>query len=494
MKPTRFELAVLLIAAGIITYQIFIPPLIGLADSGDFERLLPQRGLAHVSTKFQDKYFSHFNSKYLIIPEWEGPVWYKSSTSLLITPARWLSMGAGQDQIFDIRILAAFYTVILLFGIWLILAAGRSLSKTLRVVLAGILILLFTDVGYVAYFNSFFSEGTALTFLAVAIGCSLILISGRSSRLVLIITYFLAIAMLVTSKPMYTPLAPAFALFGIYLSKYIHQARKYWLSGSLTIALFCLTLWYYNQAPEIMKVHGAYVGIFMDLLPNSSTPQEDLIALGLNPNYALYSNTTPYQPDSPLNNPNFETDFSAKIKSSTLPLFYLTHPDRLYTLCVRCVKHMFSTRVSRLGYYEAYTGKPPLAAPYGIWSTVRENVFPRSIFFLTIFFSTAIAALVLLFRTSSATLRSLYLLYLLFTSIAVAQFFIAILAGGGEPDLQKHLFMFNLAFDICLILLVLGTVHRLQTFRPSFLKLSRLTAGGAQTGSLVSADKPDQER
>lgn len=273
---------------------------------------------------------------------------------------------------------------------------------------------------------------------------------------------------------MYTPLALVFALFGIYLSGYIHHVWRYWLSGGLAIALCCLTVWYYNQAPEIMKVHGAYVGIFMDLLPNSSTPQQDLTEMGLNPNYALFSGTTPYQPDSPLNDPKFEMDFSTKVKSSTIPLFYLSHPSRLYTLCVRCVKHTFSTRVRRLGYYEASTGKPPKATPFGIWSTVRENVFPRSIFFLCLFFSTAIAAIVLFIRTSSATVRCLYLLYLLFISIAGAQFFIAVLAGGGEPDLEKHLFMFNLAFDACLILLVLGALHLLQTFRPSFLKLSQV--------------------
>ena len=481
MKPTRFEMVVILIAAGMITYQIFIPPLIGLADSGDFGRLLPQRGLAHVSTKFQDNYFSYFNSKYQITPKWQGPDWYKSSTSLLIRSARWLSIRVGQEQIFDIRILAAFYTFILLFGIWLILLAARSLGKSLRIVLAGLLLVIFTDVGYVAYFNSFYSEGTALSFLAVAIGCALILITGRSSSLLLIIGYFLAIAMLVTSKPMYTALALVFSLFGIYLSSYIHYVRRYWLSGGLAIALCCLTVWYFNQTPEIMKVHGAYVGIFMDLLPHSSTKQEDLTELGLNPNYALFSNTTPYQPDSPLNNPEFEMDFSTKVKSSTLPLFYLSHPGRLYSLFARCVKHTFSTRVRRLGYYEAISGKPPLARAFGIWSTVRENVFPRSLIFLGLFFATALAAIVLFVRTSSATVRSLSLLYLLFTAIAGAQFLIAILAGGGEPDLAKHLFMFNLAFDICLILCVLGVVHLLQTYRPAFLKLHRATVSEAQS-------------
>jgi hypothetical protein len=162
MKHTRFEAALLLIAFGIIAYQIFFPPLIGIADSWDFERLLRQNGLAHLPTRSEDKYFSYFNSKYRIIPrtienDSESVYAFKSSTSLPMRIARWMSMTAGQETIFDIRVLAALYAVLLLFGLWLVLAATRSLHMGLRVFLSGLIVIIFTDVGYVAYFNSFYS-------------------------------------------------------------------------------------------------------------------------------------------------------------------------------------------------------------------------------------------------------------------------------------------------------------------------------------------------
>jgi hypothetical protein len=470
MKPTRFEVVVLLITAGIISYHIFVPPLVGLADSGDFERILPWRGLAHISNNYNDKYFSYFNSKYRIIRKVGGPDWYKTSTSLLIIPARRLSIEAGQDQIFDLRMLAALHTFILLLGIWLILAASRTLTVSLRVILTGLLVLIFTDVGYVAYFNSFYSEATALSFLAVGVGSSLLLIARRSSSALPLIGYFLASGMLVTSKPQYIPIAPAFGLFGIYLSRYVRYAWRYWLSVGFALALVCIAVWYNFQIPQIMRVHNAYVEIFMDLLPNSKTPQQDLVDLGLNPDYAAFTGTTPYQINSPLDDPRVGTDLSEKVHPYTLPLFYLSHPGRLYELFARCSKYAFSNRVSRLGYYEAYTGKPALSQAFGIWSSVRENVFPRSAFFLTLFFATGIASGILLVRTSSATSKNLYLLYLLFIFIAVIEFFVPVLVGGGAPDLEKHLFMFNIAFDVCLILCVLWAAYTLQTFRPSFLK------------------------
>lgn len=481
MKPTRLELLVLLIGAGIIAYHLFTPPLIGLADSSDFERILPRRGLAHVSTEYEKKYFFYFNSKYRIIPPWEGPEWYKTSTSLLITPARWFSITIGHDQFFDIRILAAIHTLIYLFGLWLILVGTRSLRISLRVILSVLLIIIFTDVGYVAYFNSFYSEVTALTFLAVGIGSSLMLIFCTSSNALILLGYFLATSMVVTSKPQYVPLAPAFALFGIYLSKYMRQSWRYWLSGGLAVSLCCLALWYYRQSPKSIVVDSAYIGIFTDLLPNSRSPQKDLAELGLNPDYAVFSGTTPYQSDSPLKTDHqFQSEFFARITSHTLPLFYLTHPDRLYRLCVRGVKHSFSTRVRRLGYYEAHSGKPRYAHPFGIWSVARESVFPRSILFLAFFFATAIGVIVLFIKAASTTSRGIYLLYLLLMFIAVSQFFVAVIVGGGEPDLEKHLFMFNLGFDVCWSLFLLGAVNLLKAFWPALRAMIRVRVTDAR--------------
>lgn len=474
MKPTRFEVVALLITSVVITYYLFVPPIIGLADSGDFERILPWRGLAHVSNNFNDKYFSYFNSRYRIIPRVKEPDWYKTSTSLLIMPARWFSIRIGQDQFFDIRILAAVHALIFLCGFWLILVSMRSIRLCLRIILSALLIVIFADVGYIAYFNSFFSEGTALCFLAVAIGCALILINRQSTRGIFLFGYFAAIGLMLTSKPMYIPLTPALALLGLHLSRYVSYSRRYWLSGCAAVGLCLTAAWYFYQTPRILNIHSIYIGLFLDLLPNSPHPQDDLTELGLNPNYALFSGTTPYQIDSPLNDPRFELDFSSKVSSLTLPLFYLKHPSRLYELSTRCVKYAFSTRVERLGYYESHTGKPPLSKPFGIWSNIRENLFPRSLWFFVSFSATGIVAIVLLLKTSSNIAKGMYFLYVLFVFIASSQFLVAILVGGGESDVEKHLFMFNLAFDVCLILLVLGAANLLQTSNLHFIsKLTR---------------------
>ena len=467
MRPTRFELAGLLVIALILVYQLFIPPLIGMADNGDFLRVLGRNGLSHNATEHKDKFFDFFNSKYRIIEpreDWGAP--YKTSTALLMQPARWLSIKSGHTQIFDIRILAALYTLLLLFGSWLILTSARSLKIGLRLVISGLLIIILTDAGYVAYFNSFYSEATVLGFLVIGIGCSLILIARRSPHVLWLAGYFLAVTLAVTSKPQYVPLAPLFGLFGVFLARYVRYPYRYSVSSLMVVILLCVAAWYYRQTPPVFSVGGPYVQIFMDMLPHSSTPRQDLEALGLNPKYEIYSGTNPYA--GPLNDdPEFRAEFLARISVRTVPLFYLAHPRRFYELCARCAKHMFWNRVY-LGYYEASSGKPPGSKPPAVWSSVRERVFPKSLFFLLVFLFTGVAAVVLFIRSSSATRRGLYVLYLLLVFIAATQFLTAILPGGGEPDLEKHLFMFNLAFDFSLVLIVTWSVNLAQNFRRPF--------------------------
>src|SRR5437868_10936368 len=221
LKLDQLEVAARAIAAAMIGYQIFVPPLIGLAESWDFERFRQGRGRAQVSTQNKEKYFFYFNSKYRITPKPGTPDWYLSSTSSLIESARWTSIGLDQDQTFDIRMLSALHTLIFLFGFWLILASTRSFRLRPRIILCALLIIIFTDVGYVSYVNSFYSEGTAYVFLAVGIGCYLILVSQRASSLLLLIGYFFMMGLVVTSKPQYIPLAPAFAVIGVSIARYI---------------------------------------------------------------------------------------------------------------------------------------------------------------------------------------------------------------------------------------------------------------------------------
>jgi hypothetical protein len=474
MKPTRFELVILLLFASIVIYTDFVPPVVGMADSGDFERFFAQTGLFYVETTYEDRYFNFLNLKYRIISKSPEDEPYRSSSAIPIRAARWLSIQAGEKDFFDIRVLGVLWLAVFLVGIWLILAAARSLSLLTRIVLAGSL-LIFSDVGYVAYFNSLYSEAAGLCFLAIGIASALKLTTRASSSLAWLIAYFCSAAVVVTAKPQYTPLALLLGLFGIYVAFLRRARREVWLAISLSVALCGLATWYYRQTPIPLRMQVAYLGVFTDLLPNSPTPADDLVELGLDPGYAAFSGTNPYQEHSPFKDPTVYAEFSGNMTPHSLPWFYVTHPVRLYDLCQRCVKHAFKNRIARLGYYEAKTGNPPQTQGKGVWCDIQENLFPRTLPFVGLFIATAIPALAMMLKARSRQLAALSGIYVLLVSIAVVQFFVASFAQG-EMDLEKHLFMFNVAFNACLVLAAVGCAHFLQEYVRNWTLRSKAAA------------------
>lgn len=443
---------------GIIAYQLMAPPLIGIADNGDFPRFLDRVGLKQIPTDYDDNYFSYFNSRYRVVPPARSGAAYMSSTEIFIRAARWINVHFIDETFFDVRVLGSLYIAFYLMGVALILYSSRSLRMRVRLVLAGLLILFLTDIGYTAYFNSFYSEPTVLCFFVIAVGSATTVISGTWRSLAALSIYFLACGILVISKPMYIPFAVVFAIFGVYLSSFAGSRWRYWLSGTLA-ALICVTaLWYRNQTPEWLTLDTNYHGLFCDLLTHSPTPEQDFSELGLDPAWKPLIGKSAYVPDSPLSNPDFKNEFRERVGSFTTPLFYLARPSRFFGLARRSAKHVFQTRVD-MGYYEKQTGRPPRTKPPALWSHIRDLVFPKSVWFLLAFFSTALVATAIVFaKALSDTIKGLAALSGLLIVLALGVFLIPILLIG-ELDLVRYLILFNVAFEMLLILLAVSLTN-----------------------------------
>jgi hypothetical protein len=138
MRPRRLEIVVLLTLVAVIGYQLFVPPLVGIADNGDSWRVMFPAGLNHRPAPWGDRFFRYFNSKYAIetfprvVPD------YLSSSLVFVWMARALNMAVVDRAIFDVRVLAALYLVCLLASIHLILVASRRLTTTCRAAIRGI--------------------------------------------------------------------------------------------------------------------------------------------------------------------------------------------------------------------------------------------------------------------------------------------------------------------------------------------------------------------
>ena len=77
------EVCVLCIIAAAAGCQLFLPPLIGLADNGDFARIAGRFDIGHTTGLYDERYFYFFRSKHEIDPKHHWDSNFFSSELLL---------------------------------------------------------------------------------------------------------------------------------------------------------------------------------------------------------------------------------------------------------------------------------------------------------------------------------------------------------------------------------------------------------------------------
>lgn len=449
LKPDSLEICTLFVLTVLVGYRLFAYPAMGMSDNGDFSRFLTRPGLEHATI---DEPFYYFNPTYRITTPVQEDDGYRSSTEIFARGARGLSLAFVDKEFFDIRVLGAIYLALFLVAIYLALLATRPMRMRVRAPIALATVFLLADAGYIAYFNTFYSEPTAMVCLLLALGCALLIISRQRNSWVLLVGYFAASAILITAKPMCVVFALPLGLFGVYLSGRISLSRRFVAGIALACALCMLAVWYEAQSPQWLRRNANYIAIFQDLLPNSKTPEQDLDALGLDFFWIKYTGVGPYGDTSPMSSASLRTDFEHRINTVTIGKFYLERPARLFDLLQRCASHTLITRVNHLGYYTKESGKPAKAQPLGPWSEIRDSVFPKDIWMLGgfIIVGTVISIVGLIRRTAH---RYWYAALGTVVVIGALQFVVPVLTVG-EPDVERHLFLYSLVFDIILISLV----------------------------------------
>jgi len=357
-------------------------------------------------------------------------------------------------EIFDVRLLGVVYLTCFLLGIYLLLRATREWQFKWRCLLAGSLLVMFTDAAYSAYYNSFYSEPTALIALPLIVGCAALLIYRRKAAPVWLTVYFIAATILVTAKPMYVPYAVILIPFGIFLARIGAFRFRYVLAVALSCGLLALTVWYQGFTPEWLRMKASYIAIFGTLLQNSADPVADAAALNLKPEWIRYIGSTPYDVDSPaVVDPVFRQDFTRRVRSATIPKFLLTHPAALYRVAADIAPQMVITEPDYAGYYEESSGRGAQAKPVALWSTIRAHLFPARLWLLILYFGSGLAAFAVALRRKTLEFgRALLLLYSLLVAFAAITYAVPLFVMASIDT--RYSAPFVQAFDFSLILAV----------------------------------------
>lgn len=449
-------------AATVLVFRLLVPPIVGLADNGDFSRLALPTGLASVSASEEDRYFRWMQPRFRLVARTADPGGYRSSEVLLMEPAVLASRALGRTSVFDLRVLAALHILLLLAALGGLVWACRDLSAAAQVVAAALLVFFFTDVGFVAPFNSLYSQTASFLFLMLTVAiAALALRRGRLAGLQLP-AYFLCAALWITSKPQEIIHAPLLAVFGLSMAWSGSRRRSRAAAVALSLALCALAWRYHRSADRSLGWVTRYNMLFMEILPNSPDPRGDLAELGLDPSWARFAGVSAWAAQSPARDPAVRS-FVDRRSGPSPRLFLLRHPKRLVALLARTATVSYALRPLDLGNFAKETGAAPLQKASGIWSGLRIRLsgFP----WLVVLLGGTLAAAGTTYRRASTRSRRVREGLTLLVVMAVNAFLVS--AIGDSQEIIRHLYTFHACCDLILVAdatwLTQSLVRRLAT-------------------------------
>jgi hypothetical protein len=432
---------------------LFLPPVVGLADNGDFERVMARVGLGYVSDRYDERYWAWSQARFTVSEK--TPTRHVTTEVPLAWMAVRLSRLLDREPTFDIRYLGALHFLLFLGAMAVLLRACRDLPAGAQWLVAALFVFVFTDVGYVAPFNSLYGQTSSLLGLlwVVAIAASAI----RAGRMTLLglVAYFGAAAWFVGSKPQECLLAPFLAVFGWLLwSASSRRARALLPAALFAFGLLGFGAWVYERIPRV-EIHdvGLYHTVFMELLPSSPDPGRDLRELGLDPSLVRFSGRHAYLKDSPLEKPDFHALFFERFDYGRLLGYYAARPARLLDRLGRAGRLSFRLRPENLANLSRESGAPAnsIVVRGDAWSRWRLALGSWGLVWIAIVLgANAVFGVREAWRASTGQKRLFGEGLAVLAALGAVEFGVCALADSLN-DLPRHAYLFQAVFDLLLI-------------------------------------------
>jgi hypothetical protein len=441
--------AVMAAAAAVLAYQLFIPPVVGLADQGDFIRTIGRFGYG--PQHHGSLLYSYVEPKYVPDPHYRSPYWEQANSEyLFVGAAVLLNKLVSKDGALDITVAGLIHVLAFLAVFARLLWVTRHARA--RALLWIVALVALTDAGYAVYWNSFYAESASCLFFLLLLAESVAIAKAGKAGPANLLRWSLWAVLWVLAKPQNAPIGLLLGLFSFRLVSWTESNRARWIALAGGCAMFGCVAFNVLAMPKVGHMAHTYGMIFNGILPESKDPAADLRALGLDPQLARYSGTGAWSP---------VTDFPAlassgvltrKVTTFAILRFYLLRPARLWRRLHGVLPRITLLRTSGYGNFEPSAGLPPaaLSRAFTLWSGFHEHIM-RFVSKWIVFGLAAwplFSVWIWLRRPDALQRRRLELLTLL-PLCCLAALFGAVF--GDAFDLVKHLYLFNLLLDTCLL-------------------------------------------
>ncbi|MCD9026230.1 hypothetical protein [Cohnella silvisoli] len=445
-----------IVAGVLIASLIMTSPVIGIADSGDFGRVLGVTGLS-VLNRNESYYEQYFHYAHQHFGYGGYTLGGYISTHVILVAGAGLIGRIINGEAFDIRVLGVCYSILFIWAIALMvknapLTNSRKNTIILAIVMSLSLLFVFGDIGYLAYFQSFFGEPYALIGMLLMVASAVALASTDKPTGSLLTLFVIAAFAVATSKIQNAPLGFAFALLAWRM--YGLRTDKRWKRQALVgiVVLVLGSALMIAVAPDRLRNTNLYQSIFFGVLKDSPDVARDMEELGIPKKYSVLAGTNYFQKDTaiPQSDPVLRKEVLEKLSHKDIAFYYLRHPSRFMQKLDRAAANAMFIRPYYLGNYDQSAGKPPGAIiyKYSGWSQWKVEHMPRKFAWYLGTYILYFAVLGILWWSSSSRRRRLVVETMAVVAIAGVFSCIVPLIGDGEADLGKHLFMFNVCFDM----------------------------------------------
>lgn len=434
--------AVIAASVLILTYQVLIPPVIGLADQGDFRRIIGRFGYGpeHADGSLN---VAFVEPKYVRSADFRAPDWEQvSSEYLFVAIAVLVNQVISRDGKLDITVMGVVHALAFVAIFTRLLWVTRRMPAAAFLWIGSLLIL--TDAGYAAYWNSFYAEPASLLFCLLLIAESIALYERGNVSPAGLLGWSLCAVLLVLAKPQNAPVGLLLAAFALRLWTWVRGPASNIAPIAASAAISAAAVITFFSAPTELKNACTYNLVFKAILPESRYPAVDLQALGMDPRLQDYSRTGAWSPGTMF--PALEESgvIGTRVTHATVVRFYLLRPARLWRHIQALLPVMTSLRPEHCGNFEPSAGQAPgaISSKFAMWSAVHERALARAAKF--ILFTLLIVPLLVLRR------RGLGIEMLVLLALGCLIAFLTA-AFGDAWDNVKHFFLFNVLLDACLM-------------------------------------------
>ncbi|MBS5985136.1 hypothetical protein [Clostridium sp.] len=458
ISPQLLTFFLILIIGGI---TLFIRPIIGVADNGDYFRIMSSNDLYHLPVEEEDKILGYFNKDYGIY-EYHN----ESETLLISTQSFFIKLALGinkifySNKIFDIRFLGGLLLFIHSIAGYLLVKVFTSYLKKerLKYLISLLYVVIFCDTGYISYFNSFYGEGVVVPTFLLSVGIILYIIRFNKINLLNIILFSCISLLFFGAKQQ---LAPIGILIAILILKVAFSTKdKIIRTGSIVLSIIFVVsaVFFYKSIKGDFDYINRFHAMNRGVLLYENDSEKILEYFGIEGSYSLLEGEIFYE-ETPSISPYDERlleNFYNKYSIGSIIKYYVTHPSAFKKVLDMGFSKAYEIRPEAMGNFEKMEGKEFGAKSnfFVLWSTLKKFIMPKGLLFAILYSGVYFVYSFKRYKKALNNLDNKSILiedcFIYVYLAGLSQIFISVI-GAGDADLSKHEFLFNLSFDLILI-------------------------------------------